>query len=402
MAQKLIDPKKSLHWPLMENNITRDDQDAVIAFLRQDAPMLTQSSHVEAFEAEWAKWLGVKHSVFVNSGSSANLITMAALRHTRGPGQVIVPTLTWVSDIASVIQCGFEPVFVDINPRTLGMDVEQVLDKLTSKTQAVFLTHILGYNGLNQKLLDGLESREIPLIEDVCESHGATFEGRKLGTFGLMSNFSFYYAHHMSTIEGGMVCTNNADFYQTLRMLRSHGMVREATAPDLKSGYLERHPDLNPDFIFALPAYNLRSTEINAVIGRAQLKRLDKNNKSRRENLDLFLKNLDPAKYRTDFDTAGSCNYAFTLVLKNPDAVLCENVMQTLRQREVEFRRGTSGGGNQLRQPYLKKIVGEREYENYPQVDHVHFYGLYIGNYPDLDDSKILDLCSTLNDLKGS
>ena len=402
MARKLLDPQKNLHWPLMENNITRADQDAVIAFLRQDAPMLTQSSQVEAFEAEWSDWLGVEYSVFVNSGSSANLITMAALRHTCGSGEVVVPTLTWVSDIASVMQCGLEPVFVDINPRTLGMDGDQVLDKLTSRTQAVFLTHILGYNALNQKLLDGLESRGIPLIEDVCESHGATFEGRKLGTFGLMSNFSFYYAHHMSTIEGGMVCTDDPDLYQILRMLRSHGMVREATAPDLKRGYLERHPDLNPDFIFAFPAYNVRSTEINAVIGRGQLKRLDENNETRRENLDLFLKNLDPAKYRTDFDTAGSCNYAFTLVLKDPDPVLFENVKGALRQRGVEFRRGTSGGGNQLRQPYLKEIVGESEYENYPQVDHVHFYGLYIGNYPYLDKSKILDLCSTLNDLRGS
>ena len=398
----MLGSPKSLHWPLMENNITRDDQDAVIAFLRQDSPMLTQSSHVKAFEAEWSNWIGVKHSVFVNSGSSANLITMAALRHVYGPGEVVVPTLTWVSDIASVIQCGLQPVFVDINPRSLGMDVDQVLEKLTSQTRAVFLTHILGYNALNRKLLDGLDSAGVPLIEDVCESHGATFEGRKLGTFGLMSNFSFYYAHHMSTIEGGMVCTNDPDLYQTLRMLRSHGMVRESTDPELQRSYLESHPDLNPDFIFALPAYNLRSTEINAVIGRAQLKRLDENNQIRKENLDLFLKNLDPAKYRTDFDVAGSCNYAFTLVLKDADPVLCENVMEALRLREVAFRRGTSGGGNQLRQPYLKKIVGEREHENFPHVEHIHFYGFYIGNYPNLDQDKILDLCATLNGLPGS
>jgi CDP-6-deoxy-D-xylo-4-hexulose-3-dehydrase len=311
----------------------------------------------------------------------------------------VVPTLTWVSDIASVLQCGFDPVFVDIDPRTLGMDTGQVLEKLTSKTRAVFLTHILGYNAIDRKLLDGLAAAGVPLIEDVCESHGATFEGRKLGTFGLMSNFSFYYAHHMSTIEGGVVCTDDSDLYQTLRMLRSHGMVREAASTDLKSEYLEGHPDLNPDFIFAFPAYNVRSTEINAVIGRAQLKRLDENNKNRRENLELFLTNLDPAKYRTDFEAAGSCNYAFTLVLKHADPVLSEKVMETLGQLGVEFRRGTSGGGNQLRQPYLKKIVGEREHEKYPEVEHVHFYGLYIGNYPDLDRSKILDLCSTLNAL---
>jgi len=399
MSRDLLASGQGLHWPLMENNITREDQDTLIEFLRQDAPMLTQSSQVEAFESEWSDWLGVKHSVFVNSGSSANLITMAALRNDYGPGEIIVPTLTWVSDIASVMQCGFDPVFVDVNPRTLGMDTGEVLDKLTSKTRAVFLTHILGYNALNQELLDGLDSRRIPLIEDVCESHGATFQGRNLGTFGLMSNFSFYYAHHMSTIEGGMVSTDDSDLYQTLRMLRSHGLVREATAPEVKQDYLDRHGDLNPDFIFALPGYNVRSTEINAVLGRAQLKRLDENNEQRRQNLDTFLKNLDPAKYRTDFDSEGSCNYAFTLVLKDPDPALCDKVMGAMTQLGVEYRRGTSGGGNQLRQPYLKNIVGENEYENYPQVDHIHFYGFYIGNYPQLDPSKILDLCSTLNGL---
>jgi CDP-4-dehydro-6-deoxyglucose reductase, E1 len=385
----------------MRNNIVPDDAKAVTDFLQPEVPVLTQSTQVEAFEDEWSRWLGVEFSVFVNSGSSANLLTITALREVYGLGEIIVPTLTWVSDIASVIQCGFTPVFVDIDPPTLGMDARQVLAKITARTKAVFLTHILGYNALDAALLTGLEARNVPLIEDVCESHGATFRGRKLGTFGLMSNFSFYYAHHMSTIEGGMICTNDQKLYETLRMLRSHGMVRESKSPELRRAYSEKHPDLNPDFIFAFPGYNVRSTEINAVIGRSQLKRLDENNKSRTENLRLFLENLDPEKYRTDFVVEGSCNYAFTLVLKHADPALCENVMQAMRQYGVEFRRGTSGGGNQLRQPYLKKILGDKEFEKYPAVDHVHFYGFYIGNYPGLEREKILELCAVLNDLSG-
>lgn len=138
-----------MQWPLMRNNIVREDLDTLIELLKSDDPMLTQSGNVRAFEREWSEWLGVRHSVFVNSGSSANLITMAALRELRGAGEVIVPTLTWVSDIASVLQCGFEPVFVDIDERTLGMDVDEVLRKITSRTRAVFLTHILGYNALD-------------------------------------------------------------------------------------------------------------------------------------------------------------------------------------------------------------------------------------------------------------
>jgi CDP-4-dehydro-6-deoxyglucose reductase, E1 len=388
----------NLNWPLMKNNITRADLNAVVEFLSQDDPVLTHSKQVQAFEQEWSDWLGVSYSVFVNSGASANLLTMAALKEMYGPGELIVPPLTWVSDIAAVLQNGYTPVFVDIDRRTLGMDNVQVLEKLTPHTRAVFITHILGYNALTQELLDELQRRNIPLIEDVCESYGATFKGRKLGTFALMSNFSFYYAHHMSTIEGGMVCTNDRNLYETVRMLRSHGMVRETTADEIKRSYIEKYPDLNSDFIFALSAYNVRPTEIGAVIGRSQLKRLDDNNKIRIKNLDFFLSNLDHTKYQTDFATEGSCNYAFTLVLKEPDIVLRDNVEQALRKQRVEFRRGTSGGGNQLRQPYLRKVAGDA-YRNYPTVDHIHFYGWYIGNYPGLEQEKILTLCDVLNRL---
>lgn len=383
-------------WPLMKNNFAREDLDAVIAFLQQDDPILTQSKNVVAFEQEWSEWLGVKYSVFVNSGSSANQITMAAIRERFGAGEVIVPTLTWVSDIASVLQNGFDPVFVDINPRTLGMDTQQVISKITNKTRAVFLTHILGYNALDDLLLAELKKRNIPLIEDVCESHGATFKNQKLGSIGFASNFSFYYAHHMSTIEGGMVCTNDPDFYEMLRMFRSHGMVRESKSDALKNRYKTEWPDLNPDFIFAFPAYNVRSTEINAVMGRSQLKRLDERNTLRIRNLNYFLDHLDPEKYFTDFAREGSCNYAFTLVLREPDTALWQRIETILRERKIEFRRGTSGGGNQLRQPFMRRLM-PNEFEKYPKVNHVHFYGAYIGNYPELETDRIKALCELLN-----
>src|ERR1700682_3483964 len=137
-----------------------------------------------------------------------------------------------------------------------------------------------------------------------------------------------------------MVCANDADFYETVRMLRSHGMVRELDSESRRREYADERPDLNPDFIFALPGYNVRSTEINAVIGRSQLRRLDEGNRRRTENLRLFLDNLDPGMYRTDFATEGSSNYAFTLILKEPNAALCERVMATLRENRIEFRRG--------------------------------------------------------------
>ena len=185
------------NFPLMCNNITRQDLDRVIEFLKQDDPILTQSSNVRAFEEEWSEWLGVKHSVFVNSGSSANQLTIAALRlrHPEG-GEVVVPPLTWSSDISAVLQAGFTPVFADINPHHLGMDCSAILAALSEKTKAVFLTHVQGFNALTEELLKELEAAEVTLIEDVCESHGATHNGKKLGSLGWASNFSFYYEHH--------------------------------------------------------------------------------------------------------------------------------------------------------------------------------------------------------------
>jgi CDP-6-deoxy-D-xylo-4-hexulose-3-dehydrase len=298
-----------------------------------------------------------------------------------------------------VLNAGLTPVFVDVDPRTLGMDAEQVIAKLGPRTRAVFPTHVLGYDALDDRLLDALRERRIPLVEDVCESHGATHGGRKLGTFGWASNFSFYYAHHMSTIEGGMVCTDDPELWAVLRMLRSHGMSREAGAQEIRQRWSDAHPDLTADFIFALPGFNVRSTEINAVIGRSQLRRLDANNERRRENLSLFLRGLDPAKYVTDFRVEGSCNYAFTLVLREPDEALRDRVIAALREHGVEFRRGTSGGGNQLRQPYLRGLVDLPDLARFPRVDHVHFFGFYIGNYPDLDRGRISWLCDILNAL---
>ncbi len=261
---------------------------------------------------------------------------------------------------------------------------------------AVFVTHILGYNALTAEFVAELRERKVPLIEDVCESHGAMMQGRKLGTHGLMSNFSFYYAHHLSTIEGGMVCTDDEELYEVVRMMRSHGMTREIKSAARREEYRARHADLNPNFIFAFPAWNVRSTELNAVIGRAQLPRLDANNLKRSENLRVFLENLDPVRYWTDFAVEGSSNYALTLVLREADGALWGRVEAMLHAHAIEFRRGTSGGGNQLRQPYLRRLYPDA-YRDYPRVDHVHFHGAYIGNYPELEPARVRELCRLLN-----
>ena len=388
-----------LTWPLMKNNISRSDLDKLIEYLAQDDPKLTHGPLVKRFEDEWSKWLGVKHSIMLNSGSSANDLTMIALKELKGPGEIIVPPLTWVSDISSVLRAGFDPKFVDIDPQSLALDTELVLDAVTEKTKGVFLTHILGYNGLTDKLINGLKERNIPLIEDVCESHGATHNGQKVGSFGWASNFSFYYAHHMTTIEGGMVSTNDDDLYDQLRMLRSHGMVRESLNEETKNSFSKNYPDLNPDFIFAYPSHNMRSTELNGLLGLEQLKRLDENNKLRTRNFKKFLSVIDPAVFKTDFKTDGSSNYAFTLVLVKPDMKIRNQVESRLTNAGIEFRRGLSGGGNQLRQPYLRRIQGIQSPESVPIADHVHHYAWYVGNYPELTIEQIEHLGSVLKDI---
>ena len=385
--------------PLMQNNFTKTDMNAAIKLLKKKDKVLTQSINVKLFERRWSKWLGVRYSVFVNSGSSANLLTMSVLKILYGKGEIILPSLTWVSDINSVIQNNFKPVFVDINPNNLCMSEKQIIKKVNKKTLAVFMTHAQGFNGLSSKLLSFLKRKKILLIEDVCESHGATFKNKKLGTFGKISNFSFYYAHHISTIEGGMVCTNDKKIYELLKILRSHGMVRESGNSFLEKKMIKKYSRLSPKFIFLYSGYNFRNNEIGAVIGLNQLRSLDQNNKKRKENFRLFLQLINKKKYRTDFQIEGSCNYAFPVILKNKNLKFRSIFEKALLKNKIEFRRGNAGGGNQLRQPYLRKFTKNLNFKNFKEVDHIHFFGYYIGNYPSLSKIKIKKLCNTLNQI---
>jgi CDP-4-dehydro-6-deoxyglucose reductase, E1 len=379
-------------WPLMKNNISREDLDRVIDLLSKDDPKLTHGPHVKEFEDEWSKWLGVSGSVMVNSGASANDLTMMAIKELFGPGEVIVPALTWVSDIASVLNTGMTPVFVDIDPQSLGMSLNSIQRSISPKTRAVFLTHVLGFNAISNELLKLLKDSNIPLIEDVCESHGATHNGKKVGSFGLASNFSFYYAHHMTTIEGGIISSDDQDFLEIVRMMRSHGMVREARSAETRMQFKSDYPDLNPDFIFAYSAHNMRPTEIQGILGKSQLPRLDSVVQKRAENFNLFLECLDGTEFHTDFKTLGNSNYAFTLIMKEQNFQKRDSIEIALRQAGIEFRRGLAGGGNQLRQPYLRKLSDFPKPETFPNTDHVHHFAWYLGNYPDLN----LDFFKTL------
>lgn len=384
--------------PLMNDNIDKEDVNSVINFLSSDnIPKLTNGPKVVEFENAWGKWLGTQYNLFVNSGASANELTMLALAHIVGEGEIIVPPLTWISDISSVLFAGHKLVFVDVNFENLSFDIEKLKSAITPQTKAIFLTHVLGINGLSDELLEICENKNILLIEDVCESHGTKFQGCKVGNFGFASNFSFYFAHHMSTIEGGMISTNNWEFYQVCRALRSHGMTREMTSDYMKNEIIKSNPDLNPDFIFLRPAHNFRSTEINAVIGLSQLPKLDSKNAERIENFNYFISKLNSDKYHTEIDTEGNCNYAFIVISKEANFEKRDELENILRDNGIEFRRGLSGGGNQMRQPFFKSTYND--FSDYPNIEHIHNFSWYIGNYPGLERNKIDHLLKVLNDV---
>ena len=390
---------KKFLWQLMSNNILQEDKKALINFIKSTSKF-TNGIKVREFEKKWSKWLGVKYSTFVNSGSSANLISIHVLKELKkNKTEVILPAFTWNSDVISVLNAGFKPVFVDIKLKNLALDEEQVKKKINKKTAAIFLTHAMGFPGISSNFLKFIKKRKIFLIEDVCESHGAMLNNKKLGSLGNISNFSFYYAHHITTIEGGMICTNSKEIDTLVKMKRGHGLLRDSQNDTLINKTKKKLKDLNDDFIFLTEGFNLRNNELSAVIGLQQLKRLNKIIKARNLNHRLFIKHLRKDIFFTDFDLKGSSNYAFQLILKKRNKKLFNKVLSVLKKNAIEYRVGSVGGGNQLRQPYLKSYNLKKNYKSLKNTEHMHFYGLYIGNYPHLEHKKIINLCKLLDEI---
>ena len=382
-------------WQLINDSITDSDKKALTDFINTPNQRFTQGEKVREFEDAWSKYLGCEYSVFVNSGASANYIMTSIMKEEKGLGEVIVSPLGWVSDVSPLVNLGFTPVFVDVDMSNMSISLENIKKAMTKDTVGICLVHVLGFSAINKELVNFAKDNDLFLIEDCCESHGAKHKGQMVGTFGDISNFSFYFGHHITTIEGGMVCTNDANLYNLAKLFRSHGMTREAH-PNLQEFYKIRYPKLNPLFTFAVPGYNMRNQEMNAVLGLEQLKRLDFNVEKRSENFETWVDNLGD-RYFTDYDVNGNSNFALPLILKEEDEDLFSKCCKLLEDEKVEFRVGTAGGGNQARQPYLESY----EFRAYDlkNINHIHDFGLYIGNHPELNNEQIVDLCQRLNSL---
>jgi len=388
----------NFNWQLINDSITDSDKKAMVDFINKPNQRFTQGEKVIEFEEEWCKFVGCAHSVYVNSGASANYMMASMMKEKKGLGEVIVSPLGWVSDVSPLVNLGFTPVFVDVDMSNMSITLENIKKAVTDKTVGVTLVHVLGFNAITDEMVHFCRDNDLFLIEDCCEAHGAKHKGDRIGIYGDVSNFSFYFGHHITSIEGGMVCTNDYDLWDMAKLFRSHGMTREAS-DKLQDRYKLDYPKNNPLFTFAVPGYNMRNQEINAVLGLSQLghmgSRLEYNIKKRQENFNIWLHELDSEVFYTDFLVEGNSNFALPLILRKKDLELFKKCCILLEEQKVEYRVGTAGGGNQARQPYLEKYnFVEHDLDN---VNHIHEYGLYIGNHPELDNKEILNLTNKLN-----
>lgn len=373
-------------WPLMNNAITSSDKLKLIEFI-SSTDKYTNGKMVEEFERAWSDWLGCKHSLFVSSGSTANFLLLAAVKelyNIPNGSKVLVPACTWVTNVSPVFQLGLEPVFVDIDFNTFSFDISRLPDE---DIKIVFITHLLGLNApveaLQEKYPNAL------FLEDICESHGVKdSNGVKRGC-GTGSTFSFYYGHHMTTIEGGMVCTDDEKLYELMRLKRSHGMARNLTPANYEYN-INLFPHLDPRFLFLTDGYNFRSTEFNAVLGLEQLKRLDRSIEIRRENYKYFIDNLDATKFYVPPYDEGNSSFSFPFICKSVDDK--KKLLTILEDLGVETRPVVAG--NLLLHPFLDKW---KDSVDVPNAQRLNDCGLYIGNSQFVNTEMIHKVFETIN-----
>ena len=358
-------------WKLMDCAITQSDKLKLIEFI-SSSDMYTCGKKVEEFENKWSEWLGCKHSLFVTSGSTANLLLLASIKefyNIPNGSKVLVPACTWVTNVSPVFQNGLEPVFCDINLDNYSFDTNHLPD---DDIKIVFITHLLGLNAPMEKIKNKYPTAIF--IEDICESHGITDEHGKKRGYGTGSTFSFYYGHHMTTIEGGMISTDNVELYQLMKLKRSHGMARHLL-PENYEKTISKYPNIDPKFLFLTDGYNFRNTELNAVIGIEQLQRLDESIKIRKRNYDRFMLYL--LKYETFFHipTYDPYNSSFCLPFVCKTKELKTKLVNIFNKLEIEYR--PIVGGNLLIHPFLDKWKNSTKT---PNADLLNDNGVYIGN----------------------
>lgn len=389
MTRHAQSSKLNPRWCLAQDTIDRQDIDHLIDWLRT-YPRLTKGAVTLDFERQWSAWLGRPYSMHCNSGSSANLLMYYALlrsgklRNTN----VIVPSVGWVTSIAPAIQFGFTPVMCEADPDTFGLDLNHLEDLLKQhEAHTVLLVQVLGVPH-RMKDLQTLKNRYgFYLLEDACAAIGAEYEGRKVGTFGDMASFSFYFGHQMSTIEGGMVSTDDKQFADLLLMLRSHGWSKDldqACHQDLISQY--QIDDFHSPFVFYEPGFNLRSTDLNAFIGIEQLHKLDWMTGRRQANHERYLQHLGGRFYtqRPPQDSKVA-SISFGLLADSPDQR--RRIVRALVAEGVETR--IFSAGNLGLHPFWMNRYGKA---SFPVADRVHHCGFFLPNHASMEEQDVTQI----------
>ena len=371
-------------WKLQENILKLKDREQLADFIR-NTERFTQFEKVKEFELIWSLWQNTPYSTFVNSGSSADLIMLDAVKefyNIDDGAEVLVPAVTWTTNITSVIQTKMLPVFVDINLNDLCFNYDKLEKSITAKTKIILITHLIGIPGNIDRIREIAEKYDLIILEDCCESHGATYKSEKVGNFGVASTFSFYWGHHITTVEGGMICTKIDELNDLFILKRSHGLARELH-PSKHQYYKDKYSNIDFNFLFLTHGYNFRNTELHAVIGIEQIKHLDRYISMRNENYKNFLKlisNIGEKVYM--IENEGISSFCLPFIFKNT----CDKnaLEKALHDAEIETRPIISG--NLLNQPCFSKYGKATEYEC-AQI--IHENGFYIGNNQFVNDVRL-------------
>ena len=367
-------------YPLASSTWGKEEIEAIQRVI--DTDMYTMGKHVKQFEEAFAEKFGSENAVMVNSGSSANLLMLSLLKWKyKLTGDIIVPAVGWATTYFPVSQNGFKLNFVDIDPNTFNIDVNKIKQAITPDTCAIMPVNLLGNSCDYQEIIKICDEYDLILIEDNCEAMGAKWRNQYNGTIGLAGSFSFFFSHHIQTMEGGMILSDNKDDVDYLRSLRAHGWVRDL--PDNSSLYKKTGDPFNDNFIFATPGYNSRPGEMHGAVGLEQLKKWPSIMQTRMENKEHFFSLFANKPWcRLQKELGESTWFTFGVVLEGELKGRRAEVIKALSEAGIQNRPLASR--NFLKQPVMRELdhIHNRVYDgvDYPGADDIHDNGFFVGN----------------------
>lgn len=378
---------------LTYDTISHEDMDALADWIRT-YPRLTKGELTLEFERKFAAKVGSKHAVLVNSGSSANLLAVAAWQQMNVT-KVVVPSLCWITDLSPVIQLGMEPIMVDCNPYNLAIDVDHFRDTVRKhRPQAAILVSVLGIQPHMKEIIDICNAYDVHLMEDTCESYGSTYNGKWLGTFGSMGTFSFYFSHHLSTIEGGMIVTDDDQLHALLVMLRAHGWDRDLD-PDIRQSLRENYhiDDFSAKFTFYVTAFNVRATEIQAYLGLRQLERADamvahRHDITQKYKSKLYNKGVWTPTFRYADDVCSGFGWPVLTKIQN-------RTLMVNRLNELGVESRPLIAGSIVKHPVLDN-ARYKQMDETQTADMIHSHGLYLPIHTGVSTEDVEMLCDVI------